>query len=153
MVERKTTRDFKVDGDDYIAIKRDEYMNSRGKKIIQTIEEHNITSEEIDEVINKLAEEELTKVNKEKEKVLTEINKIWDEIKDVVKDPKYIKFKTKLNSDKIKGYIDVLSKENQMQKFEQQLKEFDNTILDVHAWKKQFQGLKSEINKSKVKQS
>ena len=73
MVERKTTRSYRIDGADYVAIKTDEFINGKDKKIVQTMEEHNISMEEIDEVIDTLADAELEKVNAERDKLTHEL--------------------------------------------------------------------------------
>ena len=146
MVERKTTRSYRIDGADYVAIKTDEFINGKDKKIIQTMEEHNISMEEIDEVIDTLADAELEKVNTERDKLTHELQDLKTEIKDDIKTNKYLKFKEQKYQDKLKKMFSILSKEKTIMTGESRMKELDAVNDDIVTWKTQFIQMKAMIN-------
>ena len=111
MVERKTTRDFRIEGDDYIAVKKDVFVNGAGKKVVQIMEEHNITTEEIDAVIDTLATKELETLEEEYDKLVNEVKEIEEEIKPMLDDPEYIKFKDEIKSEKMEKMFQTIKKE------------------------------------------
>ena len=149
MVERKITRSFKIEGKDIVAIKTDEWKNALGKKIVQTVEEHNITVKEIDDVIDTLQKQELGKLDKVKEGISKNITIIKTEIKDEIKDPKYQKFKERLANKKINKMFATLKKEKNLESLEAQLKELKTTRVDIVAWETQFKEIKEAVEKNK----
>lgn len=146
MVEIETVRSFRVEGNDFIAIKTDTYENGKGNKVVRVLEEHNISEQEIEEVINKLSTEELQKVNEERGKLSVEIKEMRKEIKKVVESEKYLKFKKMLKREETGKLFEVVSKEKTLNRSEHRLKQLSKTTLDIIAWREQFESLKEKIN-------
>ncbi|MBW6469587.1 MAG: hypothetical protein K0A90_00015 [Methanosarcinaceae archaeon] len=149
MVKRKTTRDFRVEEDDYIAVKRDEFTNGKGKHVVQIVEEHNISVAEIDDVINNLFQAELDNFDIERTKKEKEITDIKSEIADVVSTPEYIKFKEQMESEDTLKFMNVMSREKVLKASEGLLLDMDAQRLDIIAWVEQFKGLKSAVELKK----
>ena len=133
MVERTTKRTHRIDGDDNIAIKEESWINGKGKKVVQTIEEHNISLDEINQVINTFSEEEHTKVQEETEKLQKEIKEIKEEIKDIVHDRDYLLFKKKLDDPKTKEYFETIKKEKGLSSAKSRLTELERIDRDIFA--------------------
>ena len=148
MVERKTTRDFIIEGDNYIAIKTDEYINGKGQKMVQRMEEHNITIETVNEVLDTLAFKELEGVNTEIEKLILEKVELEEEVKDFLIDPEYIKFKQDVEGEKMKVMFETLKKEGVIEGSVKRLADLEKTKLDIISWETQFKGLKEKIEES-----
>lgn len=145
MVDRKTTRSFKIDGDNFIAIKRDEFVNGVGKHVVQTMEEHNLTEVEIDQVINELYHAEIKNFDKEKSKKLKEIQEIKDKIKKTIKKPEYIEFKKTMDNPETIKFFDTMSREKVLKSSENMMKDMNKQRADIDAWLKQFVDMKEAI--------
>lgn len=152
MEERKTTRSFRNEDGVLIAVKQDEFTNGRGKKIVQVVEEHNITEDEIKDVLNKHVPDEIVKLQKEKEK-------INQQLKDLKKKNKglgtreFIQFKEELKEKQLSvqefcnkndKLYKLISVEQALESGEKKLAELERTAEDILAWKDQF----SQISKS-----
>lgn len=146
MVEISTVRSFRIENNDFIAVKSDKYENGKGKRIVRILEEHDISEDEIDEVINKLSGEELKRFTEEQEKLLSQMKEMRNEIKGVVHSKKFLDFKASLETDESKKFFEVRAKEKVLNAAEVKLKQLDKTIEDVAAWKQQFVSLKEKIN-------
>lgn len=146
MVEIETVRSFRIEGNDFIAVKTDSYENGKGKKVVRMLEEHNISEQEIDEVINKLSTEELAKVSEEKDKLVAESKEMRKDIKKVIECEKFKAFKESLKTKQSKRFFEVLAKEKALSASDARVKELDKTTEDVVAWKNQFEELKQKIN-------
>lgn len=146
MVKRTISRDYRIEGTDYIAIKKEEYDNGKGKHVVNIMEEHNITLDEVNNVIDKLASKELADLKEKEDKYVSEIKEIKEEIKDVVNDPEFLKFIEDIKSEKIKKYFDVMSRQKVLKASEGLLLDIQETRSDVYSWKQQMQDLKQAIN-------
>ena len=149
MIDRKTTRSFRIEGEDNIAVKTEEVINGSGKKVVYTMEEHDITMDEINDVVDNLCTKEIEKHDKAKVEKLKEIADVEAEIKDIVNDPKYIKFKDRLKNKKTELMFRTLKKENALANAKAQIKEMKMQREDIVAWETQFKELKEAVEKAK----
>lgn len=143
MVEIKTTRTVHTEnlGEEYdvIATKRSEWVNGRGKKVVQTVEEHNILESEAKEALEKLVPQEIEKIDKEIDKINKDMPDIKKEIKDVVNTREYKAFKKKLESEEYKRFFEALNREKALKQGEGRLNELYKTKDDILEWKDQMQ--------------
>lgn len=145
MVERIITRTHRVEGDNLIAVKTDEWTNGVGKKVRQTVEEHNITEEDIDSVLNTGVQEEINKLQKDKEKLVEQIKELEDGIKDKINTREFKQFKEFINKEETKANFETLQKESEMEKKKKGLEELEKAGKDILAWEDQFKGLQKEL--------
>jgi seryl-tRNA synthetase len=145
MVEIKTTRSYRVEGDDFIAVKTDEYVNGIGKHVVRTLEEHNISREDIENVLNKETSEELVKLDEERKKQQHELDNLREEYGATLDSPEFADFVEFIRKEDTKKFFSALKAQTLIEKAEAQLKEFENTQIDILNWKVQFEGLKSSL--------
>ena len=151
MVDVQTIRKFRVEGTDAIAVKEDHYVNGPGKKVVRVLEEHDITLAEMDEVINKLSNDELVAASNERAKVAKQRDELEKELKDLLpneEDEKSLaEVKTYLESEKVRKCMTILNKQKGLKQGEAQIAQFDKDLADIVAWKEQMEGLKAEYLK------
>jgi hypothetical protein len=147
MVEIKVTRDFRIEGDNIIAIKKSEWVNGLGKNMVQTEEEHNITPQEVEDVLNVYVNKELDKVKEDEDKLLAQIQETKDSIKDVVGSEDYLKFKENIRTEQSKIFFNALNKEAAIRTGEAQLKEVEIGRADIQNYKEQFEKIKQALSK------
>lgn len=145
MVDMKIERSHRIEGDNVIAIKVNEWVNGYGKKRVQTIEEHGITKEDVETVLNTEVAKGLKEISEEKAKLEKEVKEFSEEIKDTVETEGYRKFKDKLQSEKYKRYFETLNKERAVNQGKNRLKELEKAEADVLSWEEQFKKIQSEI--------
>lgn len=142
MTDRKTTRTFRIEGDNIIAVKQDEFTNGKGKKVIQIVEEHSISKEEINDVLEKYVDAEKMKVREEMDKIQADLDEINFE-----EDEEYKKFKEMINDENNKKMFEKLGQEKAHKQGHSRLKELQWTLDDIEAWRKQFEDMAAQIGK------
>jgi len=153
MVEKTISRDCRVEGDDYIAVKTTEVTNMHGKKVVYHMEEHNITTKEMDSVIQELAKKELDEVTEQEEKYVKDLEMLNEELKGV--DPAFFEDMKKedlrlqefFQSEDYKMYLDIKSKKQALENAEAFLKEVEVQKADIEDWKQQMIKLKGLVEK------
>ena len=138
MVDIQTTRDFKVENGVAIAIKRDEYTNGAGKKVVRTLEEHGITVAEMDEVINNLFQTEMNKLNEERTKLVEDRKQMQTEVDDALageEDKKsFAEFKEYVESEKFKKCSDLMEEAKTLAVGKSRIEHLDTLEKDIVAW-------------------
>lgn len=151
MVDIQTDRTFRVENGIAIAVKTDRYRNGPGKNVVRVLEEHDITLAEMNEVIDKSAEEELTNVGIERAKLLKEREDMEKELKEALPTEDDVKslqeVKEYLESEKVRKCMQLLNKQRAIKQADNKLAELEKTAADVVAWKQQMEGLKAEYLK------
>jgi len=148
MVDITTERTHRIDGTDYIAIKRSTWVNGVGKRVTQIVEEHDLTRDEIENVINVEADAELKNVNAEIEKLTQEIAEVRAEHQEVFDSEEYQKFKEMLKEEKYRKFFQHLNTEREVVGFEGRLKEMQKTVQDIENWRAQMIALHEELDDS-----
>lgn len=142
MVDIKTTRDYKVENNDFIAIRTEEYDRD-GHKMVQTLEEHNITIEEMNIVLDKEVPTKEKEFIDETRKLNLEIETTQEEIKSVVESDAWKAYKSYLSSEEFKKFLEVSGKVKAIELGRKRLDEIKKESLDLDTWKVQMTGLRN----------
>lgn len=145
MVERKIERSFRIEEDTVIAVKRDEWTNGLGKKIVQVVEEHGITDEEIIDVLDNQVKEEIKKIDEEMAKIMSDSDDIQREIEEGLEKQedkeKYEGFKEYIKLESYSKFAKLFRKEQVIEEGKKNLEQLNKQREDILAWKKQFEDI------------
>ncbi len=152
MVDIQTERSFKVENGVAIAIKTDRYKNGPGKNVVRTLEEHDITIAEMDEVILTEFPKEIVSASNEEAKLVKEHDDLETELKNLLPTEEDVKsleeVKVYLESEKVRKCMSIMNKQKALQQGKNRIVEIRKTIADLVAWKEQMEGLKAEYMKA-----
>jgi predicted nucleic acid-binding Zn-ribbon protein len=138
-------RSYRIEGDDYIAVKESFWQNGLGKDMHRMDEEHGLTLVEIEKAIDEEIPEEMTKGNADIAAAREKIEAVRAEVQATFDDPEYQMFKEMLKEEKYRGFFKALNAEREIRNFEGQIVESEKVHADIQDWGQQMTGLRDLI--------
>jgi hypothetical protein len=144
-----TTREHEFEGDMIIAIRHDTFTNAHGKKITQTMREEGVTIDEVNNIVDTLADVELEKFATEMYDLVEKADELEAAIKETIESDDYIAFKKFVAKPETQTFFEILQKESLLQQSRDELVSMKEKNADVLAWKKEFVAIQYEYDLNK----
>lgn len=138
-------RSYRIEGDDYIAVKESFWQNGLGKDMHRMDEEHGLTLAEIEKAIDEEIPEEMTKGNKDIAEAREKIDAARAEVQATLDDPEYQAFKETLKEEKYKAFFKALNTEREIRNLESSIAGTEKILADIQDWGRQMTGLRDLI--------